>query len=58
MSALLGYVNNSLNSGAREITVPAEIVAESSEAELEEARKLCARNGIKLVLRQRRSGRA
>ena len=51
MSALLGYINNSLNSGARTITVPPDIVAQSSEAELEEARKLCARNGIKLALR-------
>lgn len=51
MSALLGYVKNSLNSGARVITVPAEIIKQSTEAELEEARKLCANNGVKLVLK-------
>lgn len=51
MSALLGYIRNSLNSGATTITVPAAIVAESSDAELEEARHLCAVNGVKLVIR-------
>jgi FAD/FMN-containing dehydrogenase len=51
MSALLGYVNNALNSGTRTVTVPPEIVAQATEEELEEARKLCARNGIKLVLK-------
>jgi hypothetical protein len=51
VSALLGYIRNSLNSGATTITVPAAIVAESSDAELEEARHLCAVNGVKLVIR-------
>lgn len=48
MSALIGYIRNSMNSGATTITVPAEIVAEATKEELEEARQLCAINNVKL----------
>ena len=51
VSSLLGYVNNSLNSGATTIVVPAAILAEASDEEKEEARRLCALSGIKLVVR-------
>jgi hypothetical protein len=51
VSSLLGYVNNSLNSGAKTIVVPAEILEEASDEEKEEARRLCALSGIKLVVR-------
>ena len=39
MSSLLGYVNNSLNTGAKTIVVPAEILEEASDEEKEEARR-------------------
>jgi hypothetical protein len=51
MSALLGYINNSLNSGARTIVVPAAILDDASDEEKEEARRLCALSGAKLVAR-------
>jgi hypothetical protein len=51
MSSLLGYVKNSLNSGAKTIVVPASILAEASDEEKEEARRLCALSGIKLEVR-------
>ena len=55
MSALLGYVNNAINSGSRTVTVPPEIVAQSSEEELEEARKL-SRAVVSILAGQREGG--
>jgi hypothetical protein len=43
---LFAYVNQMLNSGARDIVIPASLLQSASEEAIEELRRLCAINRV------------
>ena len=46
---LINYVNRAINSGAKEISIPASLLAGASKEAVEEVRRLCKLCGVNIV---------
>ena len=42
------FVNQAINSGAKEIAIPADILASADKETIRELRRLCELNGVKI----------
>ena len=47
--SLMDYVNRAINSGAKEISIPASLLAGASKEAVEEVRRLCKLCGVKIA---------